>query len=248
MRNLLLTLRFDGKQYHGWQVQKNAVTVQQTLQDCIQKTLQNREPVIGCSRTDAGVHANMYCCSVKTESAIPCERFMAALNSILPYDIAVVDCCEVPQDFHARYHCKSKQYIYKIYNAQIKDPFLHGYALHYKYTIDAEMLNRQAKDFIGTYDYVGFCGSNSSVKKTVRTVKNASVERLGDLVIFTVEADGFLYNMVRIMVGTLLEIAQGKIKENTIKDIVASKNRTRAGFTAPPCGLYLNKVNYGSEK
>lgn len=248
MRNLLLTLRFDGKKYHGWQVQKNAITVQQILQDCIQNILQKREPVVGCSRTDTGVHANVYCCSVKTENTMLCDRFMAALNSTLPYDIAVVNCFEVPQDFHARYDCKSKQYIYKIHNSRVKDPFLYGYALHYKYPLDADMLNKQAKDFIGTYDYVGFCGSNSRIRTTIRTVKNASVERHGDLVIFTVEADGFLYNMVRIMVGTLLEMAQGKIKENTIKDILASKNRTFAGHTAPSCGLYLNKVNYGSEK
>lgn len=247
MRNLLLTLRYDGSKYHGWQVQQNAITVQQTLQDCIEHVLQKRESIIGCSRTDSGVHANMYCCNVKTESAIPCENLVYALNSTLPYDIAVTHCCEVPQEFHARYDCKSKQYIYKIYNAKIKDPFLHGYALHYKYPLDAEMLDKQAKDFIGTYDYSGFCSSNSSVKSTVRTVKNASVKRDGNIVTFTVEADGFLYNMVRIMVGTLLYISQGKIEQDTIKDIIESKNRTRAGITAPPCGLYLNKVNYGSE-
>ncbi len=247
MRNLLLTLKFDGREYHGWQVQKNAVTVQQTLQDVIEKILKKREPVIGCSRTDSGVHANIYCCSIKTDNQIPCERFVAALNATLPYNIAILDCYEVPQDFHARYDCKSKQYIYKIYNAQTRDPFLHGYALHYKYTLDVDMLNIQAKDFIGTYDYIGFCGSKSGVKTTIRTVKDASVERFGDLVVFTVEADGFLYNMVRIMVGTLLEIAQGKIKEGSIKNIIESKDRTKAGFTAPPCGLYLNKIFYGSE-
>ncbi len=247
MRNLLLTLQFDGSKYHGWQVQPNAVTVQQILQDCIEEILQKRESVVGCSRTDAGVHANMYCCNVKTENHIPCKNFKQALNSTLPYDIAVLDCREVDLDFHSRYDCKSKEYIYKIYNSEVKNPFLHEYALHYKYPLDAEMLNRQAKYFIGTYDYSGFCSANSSVKSTVRTVKNACVERHGDMVVFTVEADGFLYNMVRIMVGTLLNIAQGKIEEDTVLDIIKSKNRTRAGITAPPCGLYLNKVNYGSE-
>ncbi|MEG2016120.1 MAG: tRNA pseudouridine(38-40) synthase TruA [Oscillospiraceae bacterium] len=248
MRNLLLTLRFDGSEYHGWQVQQNASTVQQTVQDCIENILQKREQIIGCSRTDAGVHANMYCCNVKTDNHIPCENFKAALNATLPYDIAVMDCKEVAQDFHARYDCKSKQYIYKIYNAQVKDPFLHGYALHYKYPLEAEMLDKQAKDFVGTYDFAGFCSSNCSVKTTIRTVKKASVNRIGDMVIFTVEADGFLYNMVRIMVGTLLDISQGKIEQGIIKDIIESKNRNRAGVTAPPCGLYLNRVDYGSEK
>lgn len=248
MRNLLLTLSFDGSKYHGWQVQKNANTVQHTLQDCIENILQSNVSVTGCSRTDAGVHANMYCCNIRTDSEIPCENLKSALNANLPYDIAVKGCCEVDESFHARYDCKSKQYIYKIYNAEVKNPFLNGYALHYKYPLDADMLDRQARDFIGTHDYVGFCSAHSSVKSTVRTVKNASVERQGDLVVFKVEADGFLYNMVRIMVGTLLGIAQGKIPQGTIKEIIQSKNRDRAGITAPACGLYLNKVEYGGEE
>lgn len=248
MRNLLLTLKYDGKNYHGWQVQDNAITVQQVLQDGIEKVLKKREPVIGCSRTDSGVHANFYCCGVVTENPIPCKNFVPALNANLPKDIVVLDCCEMPQDFHARYSCTSKQYVYQIYNAKVRDPFLHGYALHYKYFLDAQMLNEQAKDFVGTYDYAGFCGKKSDVEETVRTVKNATVERLGDMVTFTVEADGFLYNMVRIMVGTLLGISQGRIAQGSVKDIILSKERTRAGVTVPPCGLYLNKVFYGSEK
>lgn len=247
MRNLLVTLKYNGKHYHGWQVQENAITVQEKFQDAIEKVLKIREPVIGCSRTDSGVHANMYCCTVKTENKIPCDKFIVALNTNLPHDIAVTDCKEVDLEFHARYHCKTKQYIYKIYNKEIKNPFLHGYALHYKYNVDVEMLNRQAQDYVGTYDYCSFSGSKCTVENTIRTVKSSSVERQGDFIVFTVEADGFLYNMVRIMVGTLLFIAQGKIKENTIKEIINSKDRKNAGKTAPACGLYLNKVNYGSE-
>ncbi|MFY9198713.1 MAG: tRNA pseudouridine(38-40) synthase TruA [Acutalibacteraceae bacterium] len=247
MRNLLLTLKFDGRNYHGWQVQNNAITVQQILQDGIEKVLKKREPVIGCSRTDSGVHANFYCCGVITKNIIPCEKFALALNANLPYDIVVLDCREMPQNFHARYSCTSKEYVYKIYNAKVRDPFLYGYTLHYKYLLDAKMLDKQAKDFIGTYDYKGFCGKKSDVEETVRTVKNASVERCGDMVTFTVEADGFLYNMVRIMVGTLLGIAQGRIEQGSVKDIILSKERTRAGVTVSPYGLYLNKVFYGSE-
>lgn len=247
MRNLLITISYNGKKYHGWQVQKNAITVQEKFQDAIEKVLKVREPVVGCSRTDSGVHANMYCCNVKTENAIPCDKFVIALNRVLPHDIAVLNCKEVDLEFHARYYCKSKQYVYKIYNKEIKNPFEYGYSLHYKYNLDVPMLDRQAKDFVGTYDYIGFSGSKCDVENTVRTVKSASVERKGDFVVFTVEADGFLYNMVRIMVGTLLFIAQGRIKQDTIKEIIKSKDRNKAGKTAPACGLYLNKVNYGSE-
>ncbi len=245
MRNLLLTISFDGTAYHGWQVQENAVTVQQTLQDAIEHILQKRENIVGCSRTDAGVHANMYCCNLRTESTIECSKFTEALNAVLPKDIAVKSCCEVGYGFHARYDCKSKEYIYKIWNAPEKNPFLYNYTLHYKYPLDEKMLSVQAKDFIGTHDFASFCASGSSVESTVRTVKNACVERDGDMIIFRVEADGFLYNMVRIMVGTLIDISRGKIRKNSIKEIISSENRFAAGHTAPAHGLYLNKINYG---
>ncbi|MBR4765258.1 MAG: tRNA pseudouridine(38-40) synthase TruA, partial [Clostridia bacterium] len=133
MRNLLLTISFDGSAYHGWQVQENAVTVQQTLQDAWETVCHSRDNVIGCSRTDAGVHANMYCCNFRTENDIPCEKLVAALNANLPDDIAVSDCREVPYEFHARYDCKSKEYIYRIWNKPEKNPFLYKYSLHYKY-------------------------------------------------------------------------------------------------------------------
>lgn len=245
MRNLLLTISFDGSEYHGWQVQSNAKTVQQTLQDGLEQILQKRDNIVGCSRTDAGVHANMYCCNLRTESEIPCSKLVSALNAVLPRDIAVSDCIEVDYEFHARYDCKSKEYIYKIYNSSIKNPFLYKYSLHYKYRLDEKMLDRQAKDFIGTYDFSAFCASGSSVESMVRTVMNASVERNGDMVIFRVEADGFLYNMVRIMVGTLIDISSGKIPQDSIKQIIASENRFAAGQTAPAHGLYLNRIRYG---
>lgn len=244
MRNLLLTISFDGSAYHGWQVQDNAETVQQTLQDGLEQILQKRDSIIGCSRTDAGVHANMYCCNLRTENGIPCSKLVSALNAVLPRDIAVLDCREVDYDFHARYDCKSKEYIYIIHNSQIKSPFLYKYSLHYKYHLDEKLLDRQAKAFIGTFDFAAFCASGSSVESTVRTVMNASVERNGDTVIFRVEANGFLYNMVRIMVGTLIDISSGKLPQNSIKAIIASKNRFEAGHTAPAHGLYLNKIRY----
>lgn len=244
MKNLLVTVKYDGSAYHGWQVQKNALTVQQVFQDAVQKVFKKRLDVKGCSRTDSGVHANMYCLSFITDMDISDRGVVMALNTHLPDDIAVISCQQVNEDFHPRYSCKSKEYVYKLYNGEIRNPFYSKYAYHYRYNIDAEYLNRQAQAFVGTYDYSGFCSAGSDVEDTVRTVYSFSVWREGDMVYFKVEADGFLYNMVRIMVGTLLFIAQGKIGEGELLDIIKSKDRKRAGKTAPPQGLYLNKVNY----
>ena len=244
MRNLLLTISFDGSAYHGWQVQENAVTVQQTLQDAWEKVCRSRDNVIGCSRTDAGVHANMYCCNFRTESEIPCDKLIPALNANLPDDISASDCVEVPYEFHARYDCKSKEYIYKIWNRSEKNPFLYKYSLHYKYPLDEVFLSSQAEQFTGRYDYSAFCAAGSSVEDTVRNVTEAEVTREGDMVVFRVRADGFLYNMVRIMAGTLIDISAGKIKPDTIKEIIFSKDRSRAGVTARPEGLFLNKIIY----
>lgn len=244
MRNLLLTISFDGTAYHGWQVQENAVTVQQTLQDALERICSRRDNVVGCSRTDAGVHANMYCCNIRTESPIDCRKLVGALNALLPRDIAALDCREVDFDFHARYDCRSKEYIYKIWNSPNKNPFLYNYSYHYKYPLDEVFLSAQAKDYIGTHYFDSFCASGSSVESTVRTVINAEVERDGNMVIFRVEADGFLYNMVRIMAGTLIDISRGKLPQDSIGAIIEARNRFAAGCTAPARGLYLNKIHY----
>lgn len=244
MRNLKLKLMYNGSAYHGWQVQANADTVQGRVEKAIESVFGSHHTVYGCSRTDAGVHANEYFCNFRTEKNIPCESVVKALNANLPEDIAVVDCLEAEDDFHARFNCKSKRYVYKIWNTQVKNPFLTHTAYHYKYRLDDKMLDEAAKGFIGTYDFSSFCSAGSSVEDTVRTVTDASVTRDGDIVTFSVEADGFLYNMVRIMVGTLININEGKINKNGIKDIIASENRLNAGVTAPPQGLFLDKVYY----
>lgn len=244
MRNLLVTLSYDGSYYHGWQIQKNAVTVQEVFQKALEKVLCENTDIKGCSRTDSGVHANMYCVSFKTEKSIPCENMVRALNTYLPKNIAVTSCKEVSDDFHARYSVKSKRYVYRIYNGKIRNPFLEKYAFHYRYPIDEKYLNVEAQAFLGTQDFSGFCSANSDVEDTVRTVYSFSVERSGDDVFFTVEADGFLYNMVRIMIGTLLFISEGKIKSGELSSVIDSKKRSAAGKTAPPQGLYLDFVNY----
>ena len=230
MRRLLVTIRYDGSVYHGYQVQSNALTVQEVFQNAVQKVFGKRLDVKGCSRTDSGVHANMYCISFDTDMNISNESVILALNTYLPEDVAAYDCKEVDMDFHPRYNCKSKEYIYKIYNGKYRNPFYAKYALWYRWNIDAE--------------YSGFCSIKSDVEDTVREIYSCKVWREDDFVYFKVCGDGFLYNMVRIMVGTLLFVSEGKIKSGELKSIILSKDRKKAGKTAPPQGLYLNNVSY----
>lgn len=244
MRRLLVTIRYDGSAYHGYQVQSNALTVQEVFQNAVQKVFGKRLDVKGCSRTDSGVHANMYCISFDTEMNISNESVILALNTYLPEDVAAYDCKEVDMDFHPRYNCKSKEYIYKIYNGKYRNPFYAKYALWYRWNIDAEYLNNEAQAFVGKYDYSGFCSIKTDVEDTVREIYFCKVWREDDFVFFKVCGDGFLYNMVRIMVGTLLFVSEGKIKSGELKSIILSKDRKKAGKTAPPQGLYLNNVSY----
>ncbi len=244
MRNLLLTLRYDGSTFHGWQIQPNGVTVQQELCNAFRNLSGKDENIIGCSRTDAGVHANMFCCNVRTECSIPAEKVPDALNFYLPPQISVYACEEVDFDFHARYDCKGKEYVYLIYNGKYRNPFYENKAMFYPYEIDAEMLNREAKAFIGTYDFSAFCSAGTDIEDKTREIFDCSVTRNGDLIEVKVSGNGFLYNMVRIIVGTLLDIQREKIEKGTIPQIIESRNRDNAGVTASACGLYLNKVFY----
>lgn len=247
MARLLLTLCYDGTAYHGWQVQHNAVTVQQVLQDAIERITGVRSNLTGCSRTDAGVHATMFCCTTDSDTPLRGEKLCAALNAVLPRDVAVYDVREVPDAFHPRYDALGKRYEYVIYNGRQRHPFYEGRALHIRYPLDEAVLDKAAKAYLGTHDFAAFCASGSSVESTVRTVSHAAVHREGDLVIFSVEADGFLYNMVRIMAGTLLDIAAGKIAKDAIPSILQAASRDNAGMTAPAHGLYLRQVRYPKE-
>lgn len=245
MRNLLLTLSYCGKNLHGWQIQDNALTVQEVFQEALYQIIHERPDIKGCSRTDSGVHANMYCVSMKIEHPITEDHLMMAMNRYLPDDVAVTQVRRVGEDFHARYSCKGKEYIYKVWNSRVRNPFLHDLALHYRYEMDIERLNNEAQAFVGTHDFTSFCTLDKREKGDfTRTVKYFKVQRDGDLVTFTVAADGFLYNMVRIMVGTLLAMNNGRIPFGTMSDIIKAEDRKFAGPTAPPCGLYLNKVFY----
>lgn len=244
MRNLLLTLRYDGTSFHGWQIQPNGVTVQQELCNAFKHLSGKDENTIGCSRTDAGVHANMFCCNVRTECSVTVDKIPDALNFYLPHEISVYECCEVDYDFHARYDCKGKEYVYLIYNGKHRNPFYENKAMFYQYELNAEMLNDEAKAFIGTHDFSAFCSAGTDIQDKTREIYDCSVTRNGDLVEIRISGNGFLYNMVRIIVGTLLDIQKGKIEKGSIPSIIESCNREKAGVTAEPQGLYLNKVFY----
>lgn len=244
-RNLLVTISYDGSKFHGWQIQQNALTVQEVFQTALYSVVDAKPDIKACSRTDSGVHAEMFCISVKINHPIPCQRLKAALNSRLPYSVVVLDVCQVPPEFHARYNTLGKRYVYKVLNRSDRDPFYEGKALHYKYNIDVELLNRAAKAFEGTHDFTSFCTLDKREKGDfVRTIFDFSVTRRESLVEFSVYGNGFLYNMVRIMVGTLLYINEGKLNADSIPDILNAGSRAAAGPTAPACGLYLQKVFY----
>ena len=242
--NYLITLMYDGAAYHGWQNQKNAVSVQEKVEAACASLFGCPVTVYGCSRTDAGVHANAFCCNFKTDSDRPCDLLQRGLNAVLPPQIAVLSCEEAAIGFHARYDCLGKEYVYQIWNGKTRNPFLLDRALFYPFELDTDFLHQQAQAFVGTHDFASFCASGTGVKTTERTIYSCSVARQGDLVTFTVCGNGFLYNMVRIMVGTLLDMQRGKIAKDTIGTILLSRNRERAGVTAPPQGLFLNRVFY----
>lgn len=244
MRNLLVEIRYNGARYHGYQVQPNALSIMETLQDSIERTLKKRESIVGCSRTDSGVHANQYFFHLKTDVNIPLDKFQLVMNHSLPSDIVVLSCKEVPLSFHARYDCKGKEYLYKICNKKQKDPFLADLAMWYERPLDAQKLDKAAQALVGTHDFTSFCSPNGKDGSKVRTIEYIHVWREGDMVYLKVKADGFLYNMVRIIVGTLLFINEDKLPSDSIPSILSGMDRKLAGKTASPQGLYLNHVEY----
>ena len=248
MRNLLFKASFEGSSFHGWQQQENAISVQGELKSAFERLTGEEPNIIGCSRTDAGVHANEYYFSVKTDSTIPCDSFPVALMSAkLPGEIAIYSCTEVADEFNARFDSVRKEYVYIFENTKVPSPFNYRRAFNYKYPMNVEQMNEAASHLVGEHDFSAFCAAGAQVKSKVRTIYSASVERQGDKVIFRVCGNGFLYNMVRIMAGTLLYVCNGKIKPDEITEIIESKDRTRAGITAPPDGLYLNKVYFSGD-
>ena len=247
MSRLLVALRFDGTAYHGWQVQPNGVTVQQRVQDAIEALFGTRLDVTGCSRTDSGVHAACFCFHIDVQTTLPPERLPQALNAHLPEDIAAYLCLPVANDFHARYSCRGKEYTYRFYDAACRDPLLTRTAWETRRPLDEGKMRETAQAFLGTHDFSAFCASGSSVEDKVRTVSAVSVEREGPLVTFTVAADGFLYNMVRIMAGTLFDASCGAASPETVAQALSTGQRDLAGRTLPAKGLCLQRVFYDEE-
>ena len=195
MRNIALKLAYDGSAYHGWQTQALEPTVQQTLERALEKVLKEPVHVVGCGRTDAGVHALHYCANFRTGGSIPVDRVPLAVNTRLPMDISVKDAVEAPDDFNAIGSCIQKEYIYKIWNARIRDPFLENRACFYPYPLDEDTMNEAAAAFVGTHDFAAVRSVGTETKTTVRTVRWCRVRRDGDILTVSVCADGFLYNM-----------------------------------------------------
>ena len=244
MRNIALRLSYDGTQYHGWQVQKEDVTVAETLEKALTKVCQHPVKTVGCGRTDAGVHALRYCANFRTDCRIPVERIPFAVNARLPGDIAVSAAVEAPEDFNAIGSCIQKEYIYKLLNAPVRDPFLENRVCFYPQRLDLERMKRAADAFVGTHDFKAVRSVGTETKTTVRTVHWCEVEKKGNLITVAVCADGFLYNMCRAIVGTLVYASYGKLEPEEIPSLLERGDRRLTGPTMPPQGLYLNRVWY----
>ena len=244
MRNIALRLKYDGSRYHGWQVQKNDITVCQTMEEALEKVCGHPVKLVGCGRTDAGVHALRYCANFKSDCRIPPDRLPLAINSRLPGDIAVTDAVEAPEAFNAIGSCIKKEYIYKIHNSNIRDPFLEKRVCFYPQHLNMELMQAAAKAFEGTHDFRAVRSEGSQTKTTVRTVYWCRAEKEGDIITVSICANGFLYNMCRAMVGTMVYASYGKLLPEEIPALLEKGDRRLTGPTMPPQGLYLNRVWY----
>lgn len=249
MKRILLTIAYDGTNYCGWQKQKSpeVPTIERELEKACRRLFghQNLE-CIGASRTDRGVHALGQRATIDVETTIPTERIPLAIRGYLPEDIVVTEAKDVSQNFHPRYDCVKKTYQYKIWNAPYKNPLMSRYTELIQGTLDILNMEKAAKYFIGTHDFKAFCATGSSVSTTVRTIFDCYVEKQGDCICISVTGDGFLYNMVRILAGTLIYVGLGKILPQEVPAIIGSCDRTKAGKTAGPQGLTLLKIYYDS--
>ena len=242
MRNIALRLRYDGTAYHGWQVQREDASVAETLERALSKVCGHTVKCTGCGRTDAGVHALSYCANFRTESGIPAGRLPLAVNSRLPDDIAVLRAIDAPEDFNAIGSCIKKEYVYKIMNTRIRDPFLQKRVCFYPAPLDFGRLREAGLAFEGRHDFAAVRSVGTQTRTTVRTVHWCRAEREGDLISIAVCADGFLYNMVRAIVGTMVYASHGKLEPGDIPALLETRDRRLTGPTMPPQGLYLSRL------
>jgi tRNA pseudouridine38-40 synthase len=268
MRNLRLLIEYDGSNYLGWQIQnhrntlavglkarhqRRSDTIQETIEEALYKILHEKVGLIVSGRTDAGAHAYGQVANFKTRSRIPCEKLKAALNAILPEDITVMAVSEAPLKFHSRFCAKSKVYRYTIHSRAFSSPLLPKNVYFCRHPLDVKLMRRETQVILGRHNFKSFCASGSKVKDMVRTVKKISVSTLDaqsstlkshSLIVIDIEADGFLYNMVRNIVGTLIDIGRGRFPKGSMKRILEAKDRRSAGPAAPACGLCLMEVRY----
>lgn len=245
MKRIKLTIAYDGTDYCGWQIQPNGITVEEVLNKKLKKLTGEDVHVIGASRTDSGVHALGNVAVFDTESSIPAERMAYALNQRLPDDIVIVSSKEVPLDWHPRYQDEIlKTYEYHIYNAPVQNPLKRRYSTFVSFPMNVEKMREGAAYLLGEHDFVSFCNVRTSVEDTVRTVKELMIEQEGPDITIRITGNGFLYNMVRIIAGTLIRVGRGFYEPTKVKEILEARERTQAGVTAPPEGLTLVCIEY----
>lgn len=245
VKNIKLIIEYDGTNYSGWQSQKGRFrTLQETIENIIKEITEEDIELIGCSRTDAGVHAKGFVANFLTNSRIPGDKFKYAINSRLPEDIIILNSDEVDLEFHSRYSCISKRYIYKILNTEWPSPINRYYTYHVQKKLNVLDMNEAARYFQGTHDFSSFKNIGSSVKTSVRTIIESKVYMDDEMICFSITGNGFLYNMVRIITGTLIEVGMGKRKPEDMSVILSAKDRNMAGKSVPPTGLYLDRVFY----
>ena len=244
MKNYALIVEYDGCAFSGWQRQQNAPSVQQTLEDAIWQAMKERVNLIGAGRTDAGVHAQGQVCNFRSNTRIPADKLPFVLNRALPHTVQVQDAFEVPWGFHARYLAQGKHYRYIVRVTRFPSALWHHRAWQMPYRLDMEAMRRAAAALAGTHDFKAFCASGSEVKSTVRTLHRIEIKKEGSDIYFDFFGNGFLYNMVRILVGTLVYVGQGRISAGQVGEILRSTDRRLAGITAPPYGLYMVSVRY----
>lgn len=244
MSNIMLVVAYDGTEYCGWQIQKNAITIEQKIIEACQKLFSREIKLVGASRTDTGVHALGQIVLLKIETSIPIHKIPYAINAYLPDDIVITEAKMVTSNFHPRYDAKNKTYEYKIYNSNFPLPQHNRFAYFYHKTLDVDKMNRAAQYFIGKHDFKAFCSTGGSAKTTVREIYRCDVDIKDKMITITINGNGFLYNMVRIITGTLIEVGRGKTSPENITSIIESLDRNEAGVTAPAKGLTLVKINY----
>jgi len=246
-KNIAMRIMYDGSNYHGWQVQKSEITVAGTIESALSRLCEHPVRIQGCGRTDAGVHAETYCANFKSSTNIPVDRLPLAINPLLPSDISVQTAMQVPDDFDSTLSCVKKEYTYRIYNSRIRNPFYADRAYFYPQKIDVDAIKEAAKHFVGTHDFAAVRSVGTDTLTTVRTIFWYNVEEKGCFLEFRACADGFLYNMARAMVGTLLYVSEGKISPSELPILLAKKDRRLTGPTVPPDGLYMTKIWYNGD-